>query len=291
MGMQWGRTWVLGLGLAIGMVAATAGSVKESVAAVRKQAVASMVVTGEVVIDERGNVTSHAIDKPEVLPAGVVQLLGQTIPQWKFHPVKVAGVAHPARSAMRVRVVAQKLDDGAYSVSLTDAAFPAKDPVPGSYASSKKMVHPRYPDDAIRRGAEAMVYVAVKVSPDGRVEDAVAEQVNLPFVASERVMDAYRTLFADASVKAAKASVFNPPTVGEDVGQSTSVRVPYEFNLGTDKAPAYGQWVSYIPGPYNPAPWRVGELQGAPDLLATGTGVQPMSEATGLRLQTALGGG
>lgn len=277
--------------MAVGVGPATAGSVKESLAAVRKQAVASMVVTGEVVIDERGNVTSHAIDKPDALPAGVVQLLSQAIPQWKFHPVEIAGVAHPARSAMRVRVVAQERDDGAYSVSLRDAAFPAKNEVPGSHATSKKMVHPWYPEGAIRGGAEAMVYVAAKVGPDGRVEDAVAEQVNLPFVATERVMDAYRKLFADASVKAAKASVFNPPTVGEDVGKSTLVRVPYEYSLGDRREPAYGQWASYIPGPYNPAPWRVGELQGSPDLVATGTGVQPMSEANGLRLKTALGGG
>lgn len=288
---HFGAACVIGMTIALSAGSALAGSVKEQVAAVRKQAVASMVLSGEITIDEQGKVASHTIDKPGELPAGVLRLLDQTVPHWRFEPVLVDGVARPARSPMRLRVVAREQGNGDYAVSLQDVVFPGEEPVPGSFATGEKMVPPRYPEGALRRGATGIVYVVVRVGPDGRVEDAVAEQVNLPFVATERVMEAYRKLFADASVRAAKASTFNPPTVGENVGKSTSVRVPYDFHMGSTKEPVYGQWTSYVPGPYRPAPWRVGELQGSPDLLATGTGTQPLAEENGLRLLTSLGAG
>lgn len=262
-------------------------------AAVRKQAVASMVVTGEIRIDERGQVISHQIDQVEKIPSGVVGLFAKSVPQWRFQPVVVDGVARPARSKMRVRVVARELDGGDYAVTLRDADFPGNGYPPGTFPSSRKMIRPRYPDDALYRGASAAVFVVVKVGPDGRAEDAIAEQVNLPFYAPEQVMENYRKVFGQAAVRAARASTFNPPTVGEGVGKSIAVRVPYLFQTGDKNlvdAP-YGQWSSYVPGPYQPAPWRVGELTGSPDLMATGAGAEPLVGADGLRLLTPLGPG
>lgn len=280
--------WVLGLALTAGAHASGGGA-----GAVRKQAIASMVVTGEIRVDERGQVISHQIDQVEKVPAGVVGLFGKAVPQWRFEPVVVDGVARPARSQMRVRVVARKLDNGDYAIAFQDAQFPGNDHADGTFPASKKMVRPRYPEGALRNGASAAVFVVARIGPDGRVEDAVAEQVNLPFYASERVMESYRKVFGEAAVRAAKTSTFTPATVGENVGQSVSVRVPYVFQFEGGKlvdAP-YGQWASYVPGPYQPAPWRAGELTGSPDLMATGAGAQPLLGTDGLRLLTALGDG
>lgn len=279
---------------ALAITAASAAAVAGGgPAAVRKQAVASMVITGEIGVDARGHVVSHRVDEAEKVPAGVVDLLAKAVPQWRFEPVVVDGVARPARSKMRVRVVARKLEDGNYSVVFQDADFPGVDPAPGEYPASKKMVPPRYPVGALRAGASAAVFVVVRVGPDGRAEDAVAEQVNLPFVASEKVMASFRRVFAEAAVRAALASEFTPPTVGERVGKSSSVRVPYVFQVEGGKLVdvPYGQWASYVPGPFNPAPWRVGELGGSPDLMAAGGGAQPLDGPRGLRLLTALGTG
>lgn len=278
--------WVLAMAAVSTAAVAGAGT-----GAVRKQAVASMVITGEVGVDARGHVVAHQVDQADKVPPGVVGLLAKAVPQWRFEPVVVDGEARPARSKMRVRVVARKLDNGDYAIEFQDADFPGVDPAPGTYASSKKMVQPRYPSGALINGASAAVFVVVKVGPDGRAEDAVAEQVNLPFVAPEKVMEGYRKVFADAAVRAARASAFNPPTVGEEVGKSTSVRVPYVFQVDGGKPVdvPYGQWASYVPGPFQPAPWRTGELGGSPDLMATGGGAQPVDGPEGLRLLTALG--
>jgi len=288
------RMFNVTLTLMIGLVVAPAASASGGgAAAVRKQAVASMVVTGEIRVDERGHVTAHQIDQVEKVPAGVVGLFGRAVPQWRFEPVVVDGVARPARSKMRVRVVARKLDHGDYSIEFQDADFPGNGYAPGTYPSSKKMTQPRYPMGALSSGASAAVFVVVKVGPDGQPEDAVAEQVNLPFVAPEKVMERYRKVFGDSAVRAAMASQFNPPTAGEEVGKSTSVRVPYVFQVegGKPVDVPYGQWASYVPGPYHPAPWRVGALGGSPDLMATGAGAQPLVGRDGLRLLTALGDG
>lgn len=286
------RVFAAALAIAAVSAAAVAGA-GAGAGAVRKQAVASMVITGEVGVDARGNVVSHQVDQADKVPHGVVDLLAKAVPQWRFEPVVVDGVARPARSKMRVRVVARKLDNGDYSIAFQDADFPGADPVPGTYASSKKMAQPRYPSGALINGASAAVFVAVKVGPDGRAEDAVAEQVNLPFVAPEKVMEGYRKVFGEAAVRAARASTFNPPTAGEDVGKPTSVRVPYVFQVvgGKPVDVPYGQWASYVPGPFQPAPWRVGDLGGSPDLMATNGGAQPLHGPAGLRLLTALGAG
>lgn len=280
------------LALAVVSVAAFAGG---GPAAVRKQVIASMVVTGQIGVDERGNVVSHQLDQVEKLPPAVVGLLAKAVPQWRFEPVVVDGVARPARSKMRVRVVARKQDNGDFQVEFRDADFPGANPAPGTYVSAKQMAQPRYPANALRNGASAAVFVVVRVGPEGRPEEAVAEQVNLPFVAAEKVMEGYRRLFADAAVRAAMKSEFNPATAGEDVGKPTSVRVPYVFQVhgGNLIDVPYGEWAAYVPGPFQPAPWRVGELDGSPDLMATHGGAQPLHGQAGLRLLTAVreGGG
>lgn len=289
--MQKGFT--VALALALGVAAGAASSAPNTRAAeVRRQAVASMVVTGQLAIDAGGNVTAYELDQVEKLPPGVVEMFASSVPKWRFEPMMLDGEARAARAKLRARVVARKLDSGDYAVSFQHADFPALKPVPGSFATSRNMEQPRYPEAALRAGASATVYVVIKVGPDGRVEDAIAEQVNLPFYAAERVMESYRKVFGDAAVRAAKASTFNPPTVGEQVGRSTSVRVPYEFWMGSGKEgmiKSYGQWSSYVPGPHHPVPWEVGKLLGSPDLLAADAGAQPLSGQGDLRLLTPLG--
>lgn len=283
MHIGWRMAAILGLVLAMGATMAAGRH-----ASVRKQVEASMLLTGQIRIDPNGRVVSHAIDQVEMVAPAVLEMLDDAVHKWTFEPVQMGGKAVSAGSRMRLRVVARKLDGDRYEVALRSVDFPADTP-PGTYATSKVMVRPLYPPSAIHAGASAMVYVAVKVGPDGRAEDAVTEQVNLQFVSNERTMDNARKLFGDAAIKAAKASTFHPPTVGEDVGKSTSVRVPYLFVLGDESklAPPYGQWSAYVPGPYQPAPWRVGELTDSPDLLSTGAAPQPLVKG-GLRLMTHI---
>lgn len=134
---------------------------------------------------------------------------------------------------------------------------------------------------------QGTVYLVLKIGRDGKVEEAIAEQVNLTAVASGAVMSHQRALLAESAVRAARKWEFEPPTQGEAAQQSFwSVRVPADFIM-VGGEPKYVDWVPYVPGPRQKAPWidrsASGESPealagGAPSLLGT-----PM-----LRLRTPL---
>ena len=64
-----------------------------------------------------------------------------------------------------------------------------------------------------------------------RLQDVVAEQVNLRVVTTENMMGKLRDMFADASISAARKWEFTPPARGDDVdAEYWSVRVPVDFN-------------------------------------------------------------
>ena len=128
----------------------------------------------------------------------------------------------------------------------------------------------------------------VKIGRDGRVEDVVAEQVNLQVVASERAMQNWRDMLTDASVVAAKKWTFAPPVKGKDVDEPYwSARVPVEFIAPGSEQHIAGQWESYVPGPRALIPWRSGDDGVGADAVASG-GVHPIGR--GPRLLTKLGG-
>jgi hypothetical protein len=138
-------------------------------------------------------------------------------------------------------------------------------------------------------GAAGTAYLVLKIGRDGRVADAVAEQVNLRVVASEKNMARLRKLFAGAALAGAKKWTFNPPTIGEEADDPYwSVRVPVAFFTDHLQLPKDTEWHSYVPGPRNPIPWRSEQPTDSPDALAAG-GVYPLDN-NGPRLLTPLGG-
>jgi hypothetical protein len=129
------------------------------------------------------------------------------------------------------------------------------------------------------------VYVVARVGATGAVEDAVAEQVNLGTIGDERDMALWRTQFAEAAVKAAKASRFEPYAAAAHSPRLASVRIPYSFELSGSKSVVerpYGQWSAYLPGARQPVPWLLGLETAAPDLLASGE-TQSMDDSGGLK--------
>jgi hypothetical protein len=91
--------------------------------AVRKQAQASMLVTGSIVVAPDGSVNSYAIDHVEKLPPVVVELLGKNVPTWKFEPVCVEGKPVLATAQMSLRIVARRSDDHHFSAGIVGAQF------------------------------------------------------------------------------------------------------------------------------------------------------------------------
>lgn len=257
--------------------------------AVRKQVESSMLVTGTVDVEPDGRVSAHALDQPDKLPPGVVELIGQAVPHWAFEPVVVDGHVIRARAKMTLRIVAKKLEDQGYSIAIRGATFGAAESEQG--VSGKTMTPPTYPYAALSLGITGTVYVVLRIARDGHVQEAVAEQVNLRIVAGDREMALWRNLFTRSALSAAKRWSFVAPTTGRSVDDEFwSVRVPIDYRFDGQQAPKYGQWETYVPGPRTAAPWVHHDdvAAGGADALVAGTVSQI---GKGLRLLTPLQSG
>lgn len=250
------KRWWAGLLLVCYSFAASAGG---GVGAVRKQAEASMLVTGTIDVDQDGSVGGYAIDKREQLPAAVSQVIDKTIAQWRFKPVTQDGKSIRATAKMSLLIVANHSDDDHYRVTMRGATFGGESEGPGEAVTAKRMRPPEYPGQAWASGVAASVYVVVRVGRQGVVEDALVEQVNLRAVASEVEMKRWRDSFAQSTLRTAKSWTFVPPTAGNTANDPFwSVRVPVTYQFEGTTAQKYGHWEAYIPGPRQTAPWLQG---------------------------------
>ena len=277
------KVWI-GMALAACAGLALAGGPGE----VRKQTEASMLVTGTIDIEPDGHVRSYQVDQPEKLPPAATGLMAKAVAAWKFQPIVIDGKAVRARTRMSVRIVAKSQGEGRYEVRVASANF-GDGGEPGEFVSSKELKPPSYPQLAALSGVRGTVYVVARIGRDGRVEDAIAEQVNLKVVDSKAGMTRWRNSLAKSAVLGARKWTFNPPTQGEEVGNPFwLVRVPVDFVLHDEKPVPYGQWEAYIPGPRQDTPW-LGALDtslGA-DAVAAG-GMHPIG--SGPKLLTPLDG-
>jgi hypothetical protein len=260
--------------------------------AVRKTIESSMLLTGTILVGSQGQVTEYAIDQPEKVAKGVLDFVNANVGRWTFEPTLLDGKPVSVRNKMSLRIVANKQENGDIAVRLGGVNFLPFVVEEGTQVSSTIKNPPRYPIGAARAGATGTVYLVVKVGRDGKVEDVVAEQVNLEFVATENIMEQARKVFADASIQAARQWKYIPPVKGEDVDAPYwSVRVPVQYSMGGSKKRQYGQWESYVPGPRQQIPWKgLRDLPSfSPDtMVAGGDGYQT---GKGLRLLTPLQGG
>jgi hypothetical protein len=259
---------------------------------IAKQAEASMLVTGSVVVSPDGSVQSYLLDHPEKLPSGVVALIAKTVPTWTFQPVVVDGKVVNAKAAMSLRVVARKMDKDQVEARVAGVSFGVNDAAEdGSYKSAPSPIYPR---SAIGDHVSGTVYLLLKIGRDGAVQDAAVEQVNLFALASERTMKRWRKELADASLVAARRWTFNPPTAGGLAGSSSwNARIPITYCLMGDSTPCaygYGAWQGYVRGPSEPIPWLAPAELASGSVDATPDGGMRTLAANGLHLKTPLDG-
>ena len=276
---------VLAMALSFSAMAAGRGEVRKTVES-------SMLLTGTIVVGPEGQVTEYAIDQPEKVAKGVLDFVKGNVSRWTFEPTLLDGKSVSVRNKMSLRIVANKQENGDVAVRLGGVNFLPLKVEEGAQVSSIRKSPPKYPIGAARAGATGTVYLIVKVGRDGKVEDVIAEQVNLEFVATENVMEQARKIFADASIQAARQWKYIPPVKGEDVDAPYwSVRIPIQYSMGDSKKRQYGQWESYVPGPRQQVPWE--GLRDFPSfspdtMVANGDAYQT---GKGLRLLTPLQGG
>jgi hypothetical protein len=273
--------------MAMGLLLISAWAHAQGAGAVRKQLEASLMVDGEITVDEKGAVAEYSLKDPDKLPPGVETFIRNNLAAWTFEPPMVEGRPVRLRNNMTLMLVAKKVDDDNFLMRVQATSFYPQSTKEGYEIASRKMEPPRYPRPAAMGGAQGTVYLIVKVGRDGRVQDVVAEQVNLRVVTTESMMGKLRDMFADASISAARKWEFTPPVRGDDVdAEYWSIRVPVDFNMGTS-SPRYGRWIGYIPGPRQKAPWVDPDLvDSSPEAMAAGQPRQLGKEE--LRLLTPL---
>lgn len=243
---------------------------------VRKQVESSLLVKGQIDIEPDGSVSGVAIDREDQLPESVRGFVRESAGRWKFEPVLVDGKAVRARAPMSARLVAKKIEGDSYQVGIRSVNFESHDAGDPSRVESIELNPPRYPVEAFRSGIQGDVYIAVKVGRDGRVMEAVAEQVNLMVFGTEPQMRKSRQILAKGALEEARKWRFRGPTAGARVDDPYwTVRVPVHYRVydgPVPAAPAYGRWEAYIPGPREPLPWAdVADQAGfSPDALVEG---------------------
>ena len=259
--------------------------------AARKQIEGSMLVTGRVTITPGGTVGGWTIDRREDLPPAVAHVIDASAPGWRFEPILVDGRPAHGSARMSLRMVAERIDEERFRVSIRDGYFGREavrmaqevDDRPDAAAGgastdqvgSLRMDAPRYPPLALEAGVNGIVYLVLRIGPSGEVLDVVAEQVNLRVVGLEREMARMREMLARSAMAAARRWQFRAPTSGETTTEPFwSVRVPVDYRIhGVGQPAGYGRWEVYVPGPRMPIPWQTespGGVDIAPDTLIAG---------------------
>jgi hypothetical protein len=259
---------MLGVILALAAVVVQASS--------RSDVEASAIVNGTLVVAQDGTVQAVVVDEPEKYGQPIVDLVRKAVLQWRFQPVLRHGAPVAAKSTMHVRVVLGKKPDGNYTARIKGASFGDSD-APSTDAVRRAEINrkfpPKYPEAAIRGRVQGTVYLALRLDRGGRVVDAVAEQVNLGNLGPGPLLKHFRAVLADSALKAARQWRFEIPTTGPLAAQeSWTVHVPVNYALNDHNAPPRNTtWVSYVPGPYTPAPWVHKPDLNAADALADGS--------------------
>ena len=292
-------TWAATMAVSLATLPLAAGTaVAQGPAAVRQRVESSMLLTGTIDLRADGTVVGHAIDQDDKLTPALRNLVADATATWRFEPVTLDPGSTIGRARMSLRLVARKDEGDGYAVRIGSASFgrhsvraaPAGKAVERAEGSSARadMRPPRYPQPALQADVGGTVYLVLKIDREGRVNDVVAEQTNLRFVASEAAMARWRQLFERASIAAGRGWKFQPPDADDliDAGFA-SVRVPVSYippKHAGRPVDAAGTWDVYVPGPRVLAPWLRADL-GGNDALVAG---QAHPVGSGLKLLTPL---
>jgi hypothetical protein len=208
---------------------------------------------GEIVVTQEGDVHSHAIHTP--LPDEMHEVVNKAVASWKFAP---SAAPHATRNTMRLTLTATPVDSE-HVVKVEDVVFrdvaAAHPDASGKVGKRtpdgvKILVRPRMPAFPV----DAVVNVAMRVGPDGRIVDAHATQCSV-HVSGGVGRDKARAcrVLETHGVNAVKQWVLHPG------GRTTAwtATVPLHFvgvNKELDETP--GQWRKEYRTAYRAPAWH-----------------------------------
>ncbi len=257
--------------------------------AARKQIESSLSVIGTIDITPDGKVIAHALDQPEKLPKGIVDVTARLVPQWTFEPVALKANAI-SRSKMYLLFVGKKRDDGGVSLELRSASFGSATGDEGvSIAEGNRKL--AYPMQLMRNGVSGSVFLQLKIGRDGKVTNIDASHVNLRVLGSEAEMKRWREIFVRSTIATVKDWRFVVPQSGPDAEAGYWFgTLPISFVFEGEKPGEYGHWETYVAGPKALIPW----LQDSPLADGNTDALTPNdfhAAGSGRRLLTPLTGG
>lgn len=250
----------LAFALALGALApqaAAASKRAERAAELERSLELTMVVYGDIDVDADGRVLRHTLDHRDKLSPDLVRMLEARIPAWRFAPKALAdGQTHSALR-MRLRVFAHRIGDqrDVYRMSVRNAAFlPRDDARPDT---DRVRYDPRSRLSAYDTALQGIVYLALRIGPDGKVMEAFVERVDLAMEGSANNLAQGRKALARLTERQAKNLRFMVPTTGPKAGlEEWSGRLTVAYNT---LAVEDWEWQAYYRGPENRAPWTPAE--------------------------------
>lgn len=248
----------IGVVLALALSAAVSANVAADPLVPLEQAEMSMTVKGSIDMRPDGSVSAYTIDKAENIPPAVRQMIGAQVSQWRFEPTLVDGKPVDARTNMQLRIVARQQDASNFNVVIQSASFSGgRDDKTGQLAVLRRTSLKPLMLAMMSSGATGEVYLALKIGPDGKVLDGIAEQVNLTVRGTEKEMADARKLLGDQSLAVVRRWTFSVPTTGESAGQPYWTGIlPIKFDDSVRKPSDLARWKAYFPGPCTQIPWR-----------------------------------
>lgn len=219
-------------------------------AAGRTAATYQMVANGEVQIGPDGRVSDYRL-KSELAPS-VAELVNRSVRLWRFEPIVQDGRPVIAKTALRIRLTAERATDNPdnFVVRVAAVDFGAPDRSAGGKP-------PRYPDRAVRARLNAKVMLVLRLDDTGKVIEAFPYQTSLGArTRSESDAESWRKIFERASIAAAKTWKYN---LTEDIGGrrlGSYALAPIEFRILPRDAGGEEdeKWQGYVPGPVHELP-------------------------------------
>jgi len=235
------------------------------------ESVLTMRVDSQVHLDEKGDLVGFKIQTE--VPPELHQALERAVWTWRFTPAPSPdGFTHETVAPMRLTLAATKNGDG-YRVKVDNVIFPNKAEKPDSTRIiATQMLPPMYPIDQERQGLSGVVLLSLRLSTDGRVEEAVPVQSMLINPGEVNGGGSWAVKqFERAALRAARRWHFAvPATLASANADTLTMIVPVHFNaypeVNSDSPAGAGHWRRELRTPRRGIPW----LDAAPGRQAMG---------------------